>query len=495
MPSVFTPERSPLDLVFSDRTTYIIPPYQRPYSWQAIGKSDQNNQVNQMWDDLWGFFMANRSNGKEYFLGSMVVIDKGQRCFEVIDGQQRLTTLLLMFGAMRCFIKQCDLEPADVPSLWDPEKFRGRAEQNVERFLFNSTSVSITAEPKVRIQRDGGQNFDAVLKAVLNCDSALPTAEDRSQDIARRYLLNFQYFESKFRENFLVDKRMSRHHATELNEFSAFLFQRVALVRITTADFDTAYSIFEILNNRGLPLSGRDLLRNFMLKELTDAKIPEAARKWAELERDYVLTEDFIGRFVESRKATQQRYSAFNDMVDSYKSEPLPPPGKSKAEIFYERIREDLNRYSLIVEASQRIHEPAISNRVQLALESGNARYSVNLLLALFRHFNYVGGPNAEIVRFLRGYQAYLFYGSPVGLVGAVWGDVGGVQVQSTAAQEDHADEARGVVKAVGTLGDRADLVVHAFGSPVVEAGTDVLENPIHVLANRAGDSHEWCQE
>lgn len=218
MPSVFTPEHSALDLVFSDRTTYIIPPYQRPYSWQAIGKSDQNNQVNQMWDDLWGFFMANRNNGKEYFLGSMVVIDKGQRCFEVIDGQQRLTTLLLMFGAMRCFIQGCELEPADVASGWDPKKFRDRAEQNVERFLFNSTSLSITAEPKVRIQRDGGQNFDAVLKAVLDCKSVLPATEDRSQDIARRYLLNFRYFESKFRESFLVEDRMSRHHATELNE-------------------------------------------------------------------------------------------------------------------------------------------------------------------------------------------------------------------------------------------------------------------------------------
>lgn len=91
--AVFTPSHKSLFSLFEPGTVYIIPSYQRPYSWQALGKSDRNSQVNQMWDDLWEFFEDEELEKKEYFLGSMVLIERERSQYEVIDGQQRLTTV------------------------------------------------------------------------------------------------------------------------------------------------------------------------------------------------------------------------------------------------------------------------------------------------------------------------------------------------------------------------------------------------------------------
>lgn len=72
-----------------------------------------------------------------------------------------------------------------------------------------------------------------------------------------------------------------------------FLQTRVAIVLIKTTDFDTAYSIFEILNNRGLPLSNTDLFRNFVINRFAEQTREDGAALWYRLEDEYALTEEF----------------------------------------------------------------------------------------------------------------------------------------------------------------------------------------------------------
>ena len=78
----FTPEQKVLNDLFGSDLTYIIPSYQRPYSWSSKGKSDKDNQVNTMWQDLIEHFENDAS--KIYFMGSMVLTgDSSKREFEV----------------------------------------------------------------------------------------------------------------------------------------------------------------------------------------------------------------------------------------------------------------------------------------------------------------------------------------------------------------------------------------------------------------------------
>lgn len=401
--TVFSPSHSALDNIFAAETTYIIPAYQRPYSWQALGKSDKNNQVNQMWEDLWSFFEENPDD-KEYFLGSMVVIENKRRQFDVIDGQQRLTTLSLLFAAMRCFLRELsDVDP-------ETEIFRKEAISRLEQLLFNRVGIGLVQEMKVRIQRASGYDFDAVLAAAIQCDKGVKVEDPRYREVANRYFENRNYFADRLREQFLAGGRFTVEVATRFNAFFTFLYTRVSIVLITTVDFETAYFIFETLNNRGLPLTGRDLLRNFIIKELAEAKHPDPGEAWVVLERDFALTEDFIGRWVESTKAAQQRTSAFNEMVSIYGDSFRDSPGKAKAVAFYEKLRRDLEYYSLIVEPETRISSLVVRNKVNLIYRMGNERYSTNLLLALFRHYEYDGEENDEIADFLTSYERWMLH-------------------------------------------------------------------------------------
>jgi len=74
--------------ILTEQTCYQIPPYQRPYSWRM-------ENVQELLDDLWNAFSENDS---EYFIGSLITIEREpDRKYDVVDGQQRLITLNLIF--------------------------------------------------------------------------------------------------------------------------------------------------------------------------------------------------------------------------------------------------------------------------------------------------------------------------------------------------------------------------------------------------------------
>lgn len=189
MPNVFRPEHSALDNIFAQNMQFIIPEYQRPYSWQAEGKSDRNNQINQMWEDLWAFFKE-MDGDKEYFLGSMVIIERKLRTLEVVDGQQRLTSLVLLFSAMRCFLERrlaAAGEEALAPEL---RPYVERARNKLGELVYNETSIGFAPTLKVKIARSAGYDFDAVLGEAAGCKDksvigSISKGDTRFDEIAR----------------------------------------------------------------------------------------------------------------------------------------------------------------------------------------------------------------------------------------------------------------------------------------------------------------------
>jgi uncharacterized protein with ParB-like and HNH nuclease domain len=413
MTTVFTPEHSPLDRIFASGSTYRIPAYQRPYSWQAVGKSDRDSQVIQMWEDIWRFFEDNRANNREYFLGSMVIIEDRDklRTFEVIDGQQRLTTLVLLFAAMRCFLREVE-KALDSGSDESIRRWLSRAIQTLESFTYNEASLGLAPILKLKIERTVGADFNQILEAVISCegDGQLAKLDKKNQEIAQRYFKNRDYFLSRLREKFFLVKPVSVEDIRKFEDFFKLLQARVAIVLIKSADFTTAYRIFEILNNRGLPLSNVDLLRNFVLEHLNEAKLPDPDKRWERLETEFPLTEYFIGRWTESINAAQPQTSAFNDVQRIFRERYHDSPAEKKIEIFCRDLEQNLNWYGLIVDEDQSIEDVTIRNAVRFLKLLSNERYSYNILLALFRHRKYQGDADPEISSFLRVYRSYALH-------------------------------------------------------------------------------------
>ena len=99
---IFKPDAKTIAKIFGDADSYYqVPDYQRPYSWE-------DEQIEQLWDDL---YSAMQSGDESYFLGPMILIRTKDGYFEVVDGQQRLTTLTILFCVLR------DLYGSDIEKL------------------------------------------------------------------------------------------------------------------------------------------------------------------------------------------------------------------------------------------------------------------------------------------------------------------------------------------------------------------------------------------
>ncbi|MEY2747301.1 MAG: hypothetical protein RL112_2343, partial [Planctomycetota bacterium] len=88
-----------IDTLF--KSFYVIPDFQRPYVWTK-------KQVRELLDDIRAEHQDNGADGTHYFLGSVVVYSEEPATYSIVDGQQRLTTLFILFCALRDRIKQID---------------------------------------------------------------------------------------------------------------------------------------------------------------------------------------------------------------------------------------------------------------------------------------------------------------------------------------------------------------------------------------------------
>ena len=242
------------------QTAYKVPQYQRPYAWQE----DQ-------WEDLLDD-VESLMTGQELFLGSVVVIPKdkhraGINYFEVVDGQQRLATLLIWFSAIR-----------------DSEIERGNqsfAEYIDTTFLFIKEFVGDAWKsiPKLTL---GEPDNDTFLK-ILN-----------RQNVNQKDLIFecYNFFRKKASKSDLLN----------------ILLDRIFVIHINAMDNFNAFRLFETLNDRGLELSAVDLIKNFILMRLTsqgakDDIVNQTIHNWNEMYQKIGNDEPvkFIRRYTMSR--------------------------------------------------------------------------------------------------------------------------------------------------------------------------------------------------
>lgn len=228
-----------------DGRKYSIDYYQREYKWQS-------KQVNELIDDLVGKFLESYnpehdrtavSDYSHYFLGSIIVSDKDGEKF-VIDGQQRLTTLTLLLIFLHRLLE-------------DPE---------------HKSQVS----PLILSQRFGRRSFNLDIPERTRCMDALYNGSNHDDMEQSESVVNilgrYTDIETRFPDQL-------RHHA--LPYFVDWLMEHVDLVEITAYSDEEAYTIFETMNDRGLSLTPTDMLKGYLLANITHQEgRDEASRIW-----------------------------------------------------------------------------------------------------------------------------------------------------------------------------------------------------------------------
>ena len=244
----------PIGKIFSKEFVFRIPLYQRPYAWQQ-------EQAEELLDDLLGFLGAGTepiNDLNPYFLGSIVVIKEDHKPdAEVVDGQQRLTTLTILLSAIRSLLTGDDAKgltdyiyEKGNPIEETPDRFRLTLKERDAEFF------------REYIQKEGQIDKLRVLNPGKLSDSR-----------------------NNIRHNtgILVD-RLKKLTPEACKRLAQFIIKQCFLVVVSTPDFASAYRIFTVLNNRGLDLSHSDILKSDIIGAIPAADQEKYGKQWEDIE-------------------------------------------------------------------------------------------------------------------------------------------------------------------------------------------------------------------
>ena len=278
---------------------YCIPDYQRAYVWDT-------DQVRDLLDDTISAYRENKE--AQYFLGSMVlkINEKSENNvsyteYELLDGQQRITTVFLILACMRDML-------TDYPQY----------QNSLAGFVYQAEDAILQQPERMRIifniRSDVRDFVNEHIKPLHGtCDSAL--LKDRMQakdvNISIRNMANAMRVAHEFLEE----------NKSEIIGYLSYFLNKVLMIYVATEELQDAFQLFTVLNNRGVKLSSSDILKAENLKELSAADRTSWATRWEEMETYF--GEDFdkflshIRTILVKKKQTTTLLKEFDEFVYS----------------------------------------------------------------------------------------------------------------------------------------------------------------------------------
>lgn len=229
------------ELFKEPNTAYMIPMYQRNYAWREA-------EIEQLIEDIESYVNGDRE--KKYYIGTLVVYQRDDGIFEVIDGQQRLTTLTLTLLAFNCLDKKV-LENKGL----DMQGWR------------KSAKLTFECRPK----------SIATLEAIQKGDLTALDAEDYNQGIITGYRILEKTFQRKLQ------------NGEPIEAFLQYLLNSVHIARIEVPKGTDLNHYFEVMNNRGEQLEKHEIIKANLLSKLPEEDRPILSQVWdgvANMERD-----------------------------------------------------------------------------------------------------------------------------------------------------------------------------------------------------------------
>lgn len=258
---------------------YIVPRFQRDYAWDI-----------EQWEDLWSDINTLESEGSHY-MGYIVLQQKEQYQYEVIDGQQRLVTLSLIILAAMKSIKEM------ISKGEDEDQNQERLTEITKRFVGSKNFVSLEVISKLELNRNNNKFYQRICS-----DFSTPNA----RGITSTNKLIRKCFE------FFCKKDFGKTGA-EVAQFIEDFSSSMIFTKIIVQDDLNAYKVFETLNARGVQLSTPDLLKNYIFSIVTksdligESELNDLDERWAELIEQ--LGESNVSDFI------RYHYNSQNKMV------------------------------------------------------------------------------------------------------------------------------------------------------------------------------------
>lgn len=284
-----------------------IPEYQRPYIWSK-------DEVSELLDDL-TFAMRDKPE-QEYFLGSFVFQARkasatpGQEFDEndLLDGQQRMTTLLMLFAVMRDLATDAEAKSDCQSCIFQKgSTYKKIPERN--RLVF-AIREEVQAFVDEYVKTEQGTDRKAGLEKI-----AAKGPDKGLQNMARAIIVMRDYLND--RENDVQPEQLLQ-----------FLLNNVLFIYVATEDLDDAFRLFTILNNRGVPLRNSDILKSHNLGALKDdSEKVRYALLWEQAEND--LGDNF-DRFLNYLRTILVKEKARLNLLQEFEQKIYDPKERDK---------------------------------------------------------------------------------------------------------------------------------------------------------------------
>ena len=235
---------------------FIIPDYQRPYKWDK-------EKCETLWNDIEDFSRSTEAQNEEsYFLGTVVSYNNEDGNSEIIDGQQRMTSFMLLLRAFYTKLETMDDNNQNVKGL------RARLEPCIWEIHRISGLVEDKANTKIKseVATEGEKNIFQNIIETGRIDS-------KNND---NYTNNYRYFLD-------ICSEYAKNNPLAWENLCVTILEQCIILPINCDSQDTALTIFSTLNDRGLPLSDSDIFKAKIYKATSEEKRKEFVEKWKEL--------------------------------------------------------------------------------------------------------------------------------------------------------------------------------------------------------------------
>jgi hypothetical protein len=325
--------------LFSENFIFNIPIYQRPFSWTVDNFDD-------LFEDI---LSAMEANLEQCFLGPILLQQIGKNCYDVVDGQQRITAITILLAIIRDNTTDAKLKNK-INSYLYQEEDRWKEIPAVMRMTPWSELKALFEE--YIYKTDGTKRFIANFGNQVKC---------KDQEDPKYHI---------YEAIGVFNGKLSK--VVDTDKFVKYLLNKVYMVYIMTNRRASAFRLFRVLNARGLPLDPSDLLKSENLEAVPDAKRDEYARIWRTIEEELGREElgeiiAFIRTILTKEKAKFGIYEEFQQIFEKRLLSRGPP--------FIDYLKQVVDIYE------DKILEP------RLDLDDARAKNDYKITIDLMRRF------------------------------------------------------------------------------------------------------------
>lgn len=368
---------------------FVVPDYQREYVWEA------DDQVEQFLSDIDNEYEPNSTEPPAYFIGSIIIVGREGK-YDVIDGQQRLTTIVISLCALRDLMSDLDLDERQSNYL-----------KTIREWLSHFDIKTDDTQVRLELQYEESRDYLSRLIQGQDYEGEVTGSIKRMSHAYRRINDHFNEYLSRDLDGLIG--------------YARYFLTYIEMVVIKSENLSSALKIFETINQRGVGLNAMDLVKNLLFSKAREADFDAIKNTWRSLIKHLESCRDgdkplrflkyfLVGRYHKGILREDEIYkwiiSPEGKKSLSFESEPL----KLAREL--ERLAE---RYARLVNATENWKEsssfPSVTN-IGFINKYGSRQHLV-LLLALPQNVT-----DQALDHLASQIESFLFFSNAIGIQG-----------------------------------------------------------------------------